>query len=269
MAGCASAYNYQIEIKPGRKNMQIHGVVTPYGGNGRSQQVLGSPSQPDVTESDLIQTPRAIVISAAQGEHIDKRFVSLKYYNAFNYSMITTDPESDGAIIGVTSPNAGEGKTLIASNLATSLALSSHKSTILVDLNMRSPRVHDVFGVSISPGFTEALHDDEVHVSRTKIDRLSVLTAGRSSQRSIDLRDLVAFKDVLFSLRQQFHYVIVDMSSLDARDFPFTLANAFSGVLMVVDISKTRRRHIDKAFRQIPYDHVLGFIFNKVTDDNF
>jgi Mrp family chromosome partitioning ATPase len=241
----------------------------PEGGNGRSQASVLSLPPVGEQDTDLLHPPKSIVVSTEVGRHVDNKVVALKYYNAFNYSLVVTDPKASGSILGVTSPNPREGKTLISCNLAASLALGSRRKTVIVDLNTRRPRVHDIFGVSGRPGLAEALGDGDVHVSRTKFDRLSVLAAGNPKRPRIDLGDLPAFEHVLRSLRQEFDFVIIDMSPLSSGDFPLTFTNTFSGVLVVIDVRRTRRRHIDKVFRQLPYDNVLGFVFNRVTDDNF
>ena len=215
-----------------------------------------------------LRVPRQIVVSAEPGEYVDKKVVAFKFYNSFNYSMIGKDHPAK-LIIGVTSANPSEGKTFIACNLAASLSLGTRMNTVLVDLDTRKPRLHEVFGISARPGLVDALGEDPIHVSSTKIDHLSVLAAGDSRRTKMGLGDLSGFQEILCSLKRQFEFVIVDMPSITSREFPVNFTNLLTGIIIVIDLKKTRRRDIDKVFRKLPHDNVLGFVFNRVDEDDF
>src|SRR6266850_1531003 len=129
-------------------------------------------------DNRIVRLIKSIVVNPDRGKHVDDRIVKFKYYNSFNYSLISRDHEQLNMTLGVTSARPGEGKTLVASNLAVSLALGSQKKTILVDLNIASPKLHKVFGTLQSPGLAEALTNGSIHISHTAVEHLSVLTTG-------------------------------------------------------------------------------------------
>ena len=60
--------------------------------------------------------------------------------------------ENNWNVLGVTSPGHGEGKTLTAVNLAVSLAMETSQTVLLVDADLRSPSIHEVFGLDDCPG---------------------------------------------------------------------------------------------------------------------
>ncbi len=229
-------------------------------------------------ENALVRVPKEIIVSPPNGKMVDHTVVDFRFYNSFNYSLLSKDRMNVRLRIGVTSPNGGEGKTLVASNLAVSLTLGYQKKTVLVDLNVQRPQLHEVFGVSGSPGLIEALQAGPVNVAQTQIEHLSVLPIGSlrkrkgngehlTSQSIVGLEYMAAFGDVIYSLEQAFDFVIVDMPSINARNFPILFANQLDGLIVVLEAGKTKREDIDKMFRQVNERQVLGFVFNRTDDE--
>lgn len=243
---------------------------------------------PDKENTKLVRLIKSIEVSPEKGKFIDNRVVKFKYYNAFNYSLLSRGHDEVNMTLGITSPKHGEGKTLVACNLAVSLAMGSQKKTILVDLNVVSPRLHKIFGVPQSPGLTDAFSNGSIHISRTAIEHLSVLTSGKfiSHQEalqqpdafsdlaaahtvvtpSLGLEQLPAFRDVVYSLEQEFEFVIVDMPAIHSEGVPALFTNQLNGLLVVVDSGKTKREEIDAMFHHINERQVLGFVFNRFSD---
>jgi Mrp family chromosome partitioning ATPase len=126
----------------------------------------------------LIRTVKSIVVRDQQSNMLDPRIISPKFYNCFNYSMLSRTQTSSQYTIGVTSAQPGDGKTIVAANIAVSVAVADERETLLLDLNLRSPMLHTVFGIGLSPGFADALTDSSVYVARTPVRNLHVMTAG-------------------------------------------------------------------------------------------
>jgi Mrp family chromosome partitioning ATPase len=92
--------------------------------------------------------------------------------------------------LAVTSPGVGEGKTLVAINLAISLAMEFHQTSLLVDADLRQPSVRDYFGLEPGPGLSDYLTGD------TPIEQLSSTQHGNF----VLLRDTaIAFSEILGS----------------------------------------------------------------------
>lgn len=242
---------------------------------------LPTPAEPTRPRRDIVQLPLAT-------RKINSNIISFKYYNSFNYDLLPKGTDEVRAVLGITSANEGEGKTLVASNLAVSLAMGYQKRTVLVDLNIDHPSLHQVFGAVPAPGLINALHGEAIHVSPTRVPNLSILATGDGhsfkaemsggSKRTstgklpeyppmgLGLGHMAAFAEVVYSLQQEYEFVIVDMPAINTGHFPVLFANRLNGLLVVVDTSRTRRGDIEKLFRQISERQVLGFIFNRVTD---
>jgi polysaccharide biosynthesis transport protein len=115
-------------------------------------------------------------------------------------------------VIMVSSANAGEGKTTLASHLAVSLA-GAGRHPILVDFDLRRPALHRVFGVSLQPGVNEILRDGqdlESALQATQVPNLMMLSAGRSSKVGLGGLRPADMQALFTRLRSEFDFVIVD-----------------------------------------------------------
>jgi polysaccharide biosynthesis transport protein len=236
-------------------------------------------------QNKLIRLLKSVVYHTAQPGPIDQAMVSPRYYNCFNYSLVANAQQGSNFAIGVTSAKRGEGKTLVAANLAVLLALSSQRKTVVVDLNLHKPRLHEIFGTPLLPGLGDALHNGSISVCPTRIENLFVLGCGHNRQyqlgvestveqgddpgsSTIRLEQTAAFRDVIYSLEQEFEFVIVDMPSIDMPEFPALLAYQLNGILIVAHAGKTRREEIDKIVRQLSQHHILGFVLNHYEEES-
>ncbi len=255
----------------------------PTGGGGQQ------PGDSGGGETKLVRLIKAIVVAQERGTYVDNSVVKFKYYNSFNYSFLNKEHENVTLTIGITSPKRGEGKTLVACNLAVSLALGSQKKTILVDLNVANPRLHQIFGLPQAPGLAEGFLNGQIHVHRTAVENLSLLTVGNfvsfhsdlnqggpsrgvpliwpTLEPSLGLEHLAAFRDVIYSLEQEFDLVIVDMPSINNESVPVLFANQLNGVVVVVDSGRTKREEIDAMFHQLNERQVLGFVMNRFSEE--
>jgi Mrp family chromosome partitioning ATPase len=233
----------------------------------------------ETRSSPVVRANKSIIVNPVRSRYIDDNIVSSHYYNSFNYSVLAEQKNNVHLTLGVTSANRGEGKTLTASNLAVSLTLGYQRKTVLVDLNPHLPRVHQIFGVPIGPGLMEALNGEGIHVSSTPIENLSVLTAGNTNGHSgthnrkraslpLGVEHTAAFGAVIHALQEEYNFIIVDMPAMSMREFPILFINHLDGVFVVVEARKTKRRDIEKMLHRLNKQQVLGFVFNRVKDDD-
>lgn len=239
---------------------------------------------PSRKEERLIRLIKNIVENPDKGNRVDERIIKYRYFNSFNFSVLGAAGKNLNLTMGITSAKRGEGKTLVACNLAVSLALGLQKKTVLVDLNFAKPRLHDVFGVENGPGLAEGFTNGSIHVSRTSIEHLFVLSAGvlplfhdpaassvnpdgsvmrGSAKPLLSLDQLSSFRDVIYSLEQEFEFIIVDMPPVGADEIPVLFTNQLNGLLIVVDQGRTRKEDLDSMFQKINEGQVLGFVFNR------
>jgi Mrp family chromosome partitioning ATPase len=221
-------------------------------------------------EHHLVERPlKPVIFNSKPGKSVNENVVAYHLYNCFNYSLFINNGNNKRIrfALGVTSANPGEGKTTTACNLATALSLSSQRRTVLIDLNTRSPRIHEIFGTPMTPGITDALLGEEICVTPTQIENLAILPAGNS--KSLPPNRLINFSLIANSLLQKFEFLVVDLSSVDTKHFPTLIANQLNGIIVVVESNKTKRRDISRLFRRVNEKNIIGFVMNKIKEDDF
>jgi capsular exopolysaccharide synthesis family protein len=152
-------------------------------------------------------------------------------------------------VIQITSPNMGDGKTTLSSNLAVSIAQSG-KQTILIDADFRRPRLHKIFAVPSEKGFASVIMGQcEIRdaVQPTVVPGLSVLPCGPIPPNPAELLTSPRFKELLDELREQYDYVIIDTPPLLVVTDPCVVAPRVDGVLLTMRVVKNGRPIAERA----------------------
>lgn len=210
---------------------------------------------------------RPVKIGTVPGKGVDKGVVRFGLYNSFNYSLFVPDDYKTISLsLGVTSANQGEGKTTAICNLATAISMGIGRKTLLMDLNPNSPRIHEIFGLSRGPGVAEALSGGDICVAPTQIENLYVMPIGNVA--ALGSGRPSSFRGMLSSLYKEFEFVLLDLPSVSARNFPTLITNQLTGLIVVVKSRQTKRRDIQKLFRRVREETVLAFVMNEVKEND-
>jgi succinoglycan biosynthesis transport protein ExoP len=166
----------------------------------------------------------------------------------------------------ITSAMPLEGKTTIASNLAVTLAQFG-RSVLLVDSDLRRPRLHRVLEVDNQSGLSTVVDRRSTlksSVQQTKVDGLSVLTSGPIPQNPSELLHSEAFARVKDELLDHFDYVLFDSPPMGAVTDATILAPQVDGVLLVVRAGTSTVHSIVGARKQLHgvSARLLGAILN-------
>jgi polysaccharide biosynthesis transport protein len=178
-------------------------------------------------------------------------------------------------VIVITSANPGEGKTSVASNLALALAEISQpvfkQSVLLIDGDLRKPRLHEIFGVPNRWGFSDLLEGKtppagcEEMVFKTGYRNLFILPSGSTSNNTAALLHSPRAIEFLNRMREEFHTIIIDTPPMlhmpDAR----ILGRFADGVILVVRSAQTIRESALAAKQRLSEDgtRILGTILNQ------
>lgn len=173
--------------------------------------------------------------------------------------------------LAVTSTSAGEGKTSVASNLAISMALSGRR-VLLVDSDLRRPRLHALFNVSRSPGLSDLVAGRAsvgAALRETTVKGLFVLPAGNYRESPADLLDNAPFRQLIQGLSEGFDLVVLDSPPVMAVADASIIANAASAVLFVVGAGATSREVAQAAIDRLTaaQAQVIGVVLNKADLD--
>ena len=176
------------------------------------------------------------------------------------------EPET-GRMLAISSPSSGEGKSLVASNLAVSLAKAGHR-TLLIDGDVRRGSLHSTFAVKSRPGLTDFLAGrvELPEILRELEGGLTVVPSGSRDHRSPELLSSPAMRELLAQVRQRYDSVIVDCAPLNAGVDAYAVS-AFTGNMVFVlraGVSDCRLAEAKlKLVDQLPIK-ILGTVLNGV-----
>ncbi|MBI5759252.1 MAG: polysaccharide biosynthesis tyrosine autokinase [Planctomycetales bacterium] len=175
-------------------------------------------------------------------------------------------------VLQITSPEPEDGKSTLACNLALAIAQSG-KKVVLVDADLRRPKVHLLFGLRKDIGLSDVLAGEiewRNAVVETKIPKLSILPAGQTPASPAELLATTEFETLLNDLRKEYDFVLVDTPPLLAVSDPCVVAAATDGLVLVVNLTKNRRDAIRRVQEMIATHgmRVLGVVANGVTAES-
>lgn len=168
----------------------------------------------------------------------------------------------------ITSTTAGEGKSMVASNLSIVLAHDGQK-TVLIDGDMRRPTAHRMFDVKGVSGLSDVLDGKcalEQVICSTSIPNLFVIPAGAVPDAPSELLASSHMTQLLEKLDKQFDRIVVDCPPVFGVSDPISLMPAMQGVLFVVHYGKTGRRAAVRALGKVREGNTpfVGLVFNNV-----
>jgi capsular exopolysaccharide synthesis family protein len=180
------------------------------------------------------------------------------------FSSADTDPQ----VILVTSAGPSEGKTLCASNLAVTMAQAGARVVIL-DCDMRRPRVHNVFRVSRDTGISNILvgnsEIEEVVISGL-VENLSIIPCGPIPPNPSEIlgsKKMISFLEIL---RKTYNRIIIDTPPITAVTDSAVIAQHVDGVIVVIRAGETPRQIVENGVGKLKSvnAHILGAVLNGI-----
>jgi len=186
-------------------------------------------------------------------------------YRAIRTGIILSSPDHPPRSLLVTSVGPEDGKTVTATNLAISLAQSEY-SVIIVDADLRKPRVHKVFGLQNGKGLSTYLAgaSDMDIIQEGPLSNLRVITAGPVPPNPAELLSSQRMKDLIMRLTDKYDIMILDSSPILSVADGLILGSLTEGTILVVRAAKTtyeEARRCLKSLQDLKAD-VKGLIIN-------
>lgn len=189
-------------------------------------------------------------------------------YRTLRHTVERLHKESALQVLAITSPGPGDGKSVTALNVAGALAQSADARVLIVDADLRRPRVAEYLGLGGKrwSGLAEAILDSECTlpgvVRRVEGFNLWALLAGTPHPSPYELLNSHRMEALLAEARRQFDYVLIDTPPIvpfaDAR----LLGRWTDGSLMIVAAHKTPRKMLAEALNLIDPAKLIGVVLN-------
>jgi capsular exopolysaccharide synthesis family protein len=191
-------------------------------------------------------------------------------FRAVLASILFTGAKNRKRVLVVTSASPAEGKTTTISNLGVALANMKGK-VLLIDGDIRSPRLHDIFGLDNAAGLTTVLKQiatsaasAETFIKRTATPNLDVLTSGPGIQAGVDLLFSSTMPALIARLRDQYDMILIDTPPMLMMPDARVLGRVADAVVLVARARQTARAAIQAAIRRFAEDQtpILGIVLN-------
>ena len=204
--------------------------------------------------------------------NVDGRSPLAESYRHLRTSVLLSTAGRAPRSLLVTSSLPGEGKTTTAVNTAVSLAQTG-TSVVIIDADMRRPRLRSIFGLSDRAGLSSILSSELSEaellatVSQVPINGLHVLTAGPIPPNPAELLGSDQMRRLMIILQSKFNHVVVDSPPVSSFTDGVLISSMVDGVLLVVHGGKSSR-HVVKRSRQLLQDvgaKIFGVVLNNVN----
>lgn len=167
----------------------------------------------------------------------------------------------------VTSSVPDEGKTIVSSNLAISIAQGYDQQVILIDADLRKPSLHEIFALKPTDGRVDFLKNEpdlSVVLQKTDIHNLSVLHFEKAPEHPAKLIASEKMHHLMEELKSRYEnpFIVFDSTPVQQTSEPLTLAEQVDCILLVVRAGKTNREMVKKTVDLLGREKVSGIIFN-------
>ena len=221
-----------------------------------------------VIQSDVKPKDSVSKLSATLVTFFQPKSRLTEAYRAIRTALYFSTRGEKHKVIQITSPNPGDGKTTLSTNLATCIAQSG-KTVLLIDADFRRPRIHKMLGLANEIGMSSVLKGEADlldAIQSTEIENLWSLPCGPRPENPSELLTSHRFDELLAVLREKYDFVLIDTPPMLAVTDPGTVAPRVDGVLLTIRISKRTRSEAMRATSLLKSlgANMLGVVVNGV-----
>lgn len=202
----------------------------------------------------------------------DSMFAVQEAYRAIRTNIILSVLKDGCKKIVITSPVSGEGKSTTAVNVAISLAQAFNR-VLIVDCDLRKPRIFKALGVSGDPGLTNlvsGLADGASALQATKYTNLWALPAGLPAPNPAEILAGGRTAALIAGFERDFDYIIFDTPPINVVSDALPIIRLSDGVILVVRSGFSVYREFERALATLEFidAHLLGAIINDDRSDS-
>jgi protein-tyrosine kinase len=192
-------------------------------------------------------------------------------YRKLRARILARTKEDFQNTIMVSSADVGEGKSITSINFAVALAQEIDHTVLLVDADLRKPKIHTYLGIKADKGLSDYL-SGEVELSdvliNTGIGKLVFLPAGSACSNPAELLSSNRMKELVQEMKHRFtdRYIVFDTPPVLVSADAISISNNVDGVIFVVQAATTSEKTVKKAINLIKSATMLGIVYNNVPD---
>jgi capsular exopolysaccharide synthesis family protein len=208
-----------------------------------------------------------------QAQILNKKtsFIVQEAYRTARTNLIfalASDNEEKAKVLCVSSANSGEGKTTTTLNLAITFAQTDSK-VLLIDCDLRKPRIHQYLGVVKTDGLTTILSKQKTFeevVYHNLRPGLDCITSGSIPPNPAELLGSEAMRSLIEELKEMYDYILIDTPPVTVVTDAVALSKIVSGVMLVVREGYTDHESIEQSLKllRMAEAKVLGFFVNDI-----
>lgn len=189
-------------------------------------------------------------------------------YRGIRTNILLSAAGSAPQIILISSAGPGEGKTITTANLAVTMAQAGSK-VIVLDCDMRRPKMHKVFGMTRNRGMSNLLvGNDSVEgiILHTDIPNLDIIPCGPIPPNPSEMLGSDRMAALLGTLRKHYNHILIDSSPSTAVTDAVVLSKSVDGIVLVIRAGDTAREMVKNGVAQFEAvgSRVLGAVLNGV-----
>jgi len=209
-------------------------------------------------------------------------------FRALRTNINFSDMEKKIKAMAITATSPGEGKSMVSSNLAITMAQAGTK-TLLVECDLRKPQIYRAFGIDRNPGLTDVLLGnysvgevtktitdimvgemsmDEV-VATAGLDNLNILTCGTIPPNPSELIDSQRLVELIDEVKREYDVVLFDTPPILSTTDPMILSTKVDAVLLVYRVGSVSRNLLQRSATQLKQvkANLLGVVLNDIKSE--
>lgn len=241
---------------PEGKKKKKHRYYSIYESSYRKENQGSKETVPEIKEIELVN-------------YLHPKFIVSEDYRTVRTSIMLSYAERPPKTIVFSSALPQEGKTVTLANMAVSFS-QLRKKVLVVDADLRKPRLHQIFNVKNVKGLTAYLTGktqlkDIVH--KTSIENIWLIPSGPIPPNPSELLNSKKMKTMIEELKKKNDFVLIDSPPVLAVVDPLIISSLADGVVLVIQPEKTEREPFLKAVEELKRDKakIIGVLFNKAN----
>ena len=199
----------------------------------------------------------------------DPKSLISEAYRTLRTGILFSGSKPSPQFIQVTSAGPQEGKTITTANMATVMAQSGSR-VLIVDCDMRKPRIHEIFGIPNARGLSDLLLDGEdgfSFIKKTKVPNLNLLTCGTIPVNPSELLSSKRMQRLLTLLGEKYDRIIMDSPPVLAVTDSIVLSRLVEGIILVVGAKGSSRNGVARAAELLKEVNarIVGAVLNNLN----